>query len=190
MADFVSGIFHWLEDTYLTEETDNKFIAHIAKHNKIHHTDPTAFTKDSWFVNIQTTIPVVVSGLVLGYMYVLVQDYIPFIPELNFFWYTMMGIMLIFTNLIHRWAHVPNPPDFAHNMHSIGVFQTMKHHRKHHILAAKFDEDGDPVPGSHYCIIGNILNPVLESVNFWRYLEFVVYKVSGIKPLHKHNMIK
>ena len=98
--------------------------------------------------------------------------------------------MTLFTNLKHRWAQVINPPDFAYNLQSIGILQTRKHHHQHHILATKYDEDGKPIPGIYYCVIGNLLNPVLHQINFWRYLEYVIYKVSGLEPMHTNQFIK
>jgi plasmanylethanolamine desaturase len=54
------------------------------------------------------------------------------------------------------------------------VLQTPRHHGRHH--------QGEK--NSHYCVVTNFLNPLLEEVGFWRRLETGVEKLTGRKPRH------
>jgi ubiquitin-conjugating enzyme E2 variant len=50
--------------------------------------------------------------------------------------------------------------------------QSPRHHGRHHSGAKD----------SYYCVVTNVLNPVLEKVNFWRRLETVVEHATGKAP--------
>jgi plasmanylethanolamine desaturase len=48
VADFLSGLFHWLEDAYGRENWPITGWL-VTKPNILHHHDPRFFTRNSWF---------------------------------------------------------------------------------------------------------------------------------------------
>lgn len=52
------------------------------------------------------------------------------------------------------------------------LLQSPRHHGSHHAGSKN----------SHYCVVTNFLNPVLEEVNFWRRLERLVQRLTGRAP--------
>ena len=57
------------------------------------------------------------------------------------------------------------------------LLQSPRHHGRHH--AGNKD--------SHYCVITNFLNPLLEEVSFWRRLEGLVERLTGRGPKPAHR---
>jgi plasmanylethanolamine desaturase len=51
------------------------------------------------------------------------------------------------------------------------LLQTPRHHARHHT---------DP-KDCHYCTMSNLLNPLLDGVNFWGGLEFFVTRTTGLR---------
>ena len=54
----------------------------------------------------------------------------------------------------------------------IGLMQGFKHHARHH-RAGK---------DTHYCVMTNYLNPVLERAHFFRSLETLIFKMTRALP--------
>ena len=78
------------------------------------------------------------------------------------------------TNEIHNWAHRPkrmNGPMITFLQRN-GILQSSRHHARHHRGATD----------THYCILTNYLNPVLDRVGLWRFLERVLLRVFGLRP--------
>ena len=148
IADFLSGLFHWWEDTYAKEEwwLIGKY---IATPNKIHHEKPAEFTKGSyWHRNWTTIIPSLISAALLYY-----YDC----------WLWLSFIMLSQANEIHCWSHMPCNRVIK-LIQSVGIIQGPKDHHEHHI------DNHDKA----YCVMSIFLNPVLDRIRFWRALEWMI----------------
>lgn len=161
LADFITGLVHWWEDAYA--QADWPVIGPlVAEPNLLHHRDPRAMTRLPWWRNVD--VPVIVGALVLGGLTA--------IHALT--WPLTLAILLAaFTNLVHRWAH----QSAAENgrlitwMQETGLIQSRAQHALHHRWPRK----------SHYCPLTNALNPVLEHLDFWRRLERVILRVTGLR---------
>ena len=174
IADFLSGLFHWIEDAYITEFSRYKFIRDIGIHNKHHHRNPSAILDKSWFNNIKTTLLLTVPCMSLLFA-------AEFYTGRSFAFFNGVLLLLSFANLIHKWSHAgPNAPYPVKLLHRLKILQTSKHHKIHHKSAIL----SPPVPGQHFCLLSNILNPVLEYISFWRFLETIVYLTSGHLPIY------
>ena len=82
-------------------------------------------------------------------------------------------VLAVNANQIHKWTH-RNPrenPWWVTCLQKLYVLQTPRHHGRHH--------HGDK--NSHYCVVTNFLNPLLEEVGFWRRLEQLVERVLGAR---------
>jgi hypothetical protein len=65
---------------------------------------------------------------------------------------------------VHRWAHAPRlAPRWARVLQDIGTVPVAQASRVHH----------RPPQDRAYCILTDWLNPVLEAVGLWRWLDRV-----------------
>jgi hypothetical protein len=161
-ADLITGLVHWFEDKYLDESTE------IGRDNVLHHTDPRAMTKLSYFENIQGSL----------------QAGIPIIIFTAFFqwplWFYLGFFFAMFGNLVHRWAHEPRPPAIVKYCQAIGLMTSNRKHMKHHAHAGKLITKAQA--HSTYCAMSDWLNPVLNKIRFWKSLEWCLSRV-GLNAL-------
>ncbi len=162
-ADFLSGLFHWWEDTY---GNPNWPILgkHIVQPNLLHHHEPRAFLKGNYWQRNNTSI---ITGVIL--------IAIPLLFGWFSFFYAACIALASQSNEIHRKAHQSDNENgrLICYLQSIGLLQSRKHHGKHHQSPYSIN----------YCIITNYLNPVLEFIRFFQILEWCLAKVFNIKPL-------
>ncbi|HCO23314.1 MAG: hypothetical protein CME31_27200 [Gimesia sp.] len=162
-VDFLSGFFHWLEDSYGNENTPF-FGKLVIQPNLEHHLHPMAFTHSSFLDRNSMTIVLAAIFLVGSYV----------LDVLTPAWGLALSIGAV-ANEIHCFTHlqtkkVPLP---IRILQKLRILQTQKHHvAGHH--GTPFDD--------HYCVISNILNPILDKLMFWRFLEFIVYLLTGVSP--------
>lgn len=173
-VDFVSGILHWLEDSY-----GNKNWPLIGKWviepNIRHHFQPRFFTKSTfWKRNLVTMI---IAGSILGI--------ITLLGWFHWGWVLAAAIGSI-TNEIHCWAH-RSPRENGKVitfLQEAKVLQSPRGHATHHT---------DPKDRS-YCTVTDWLNPLLDRMDFFARIERFVLKTTGIKRRvdesvrsHKHR---
>ncbi len=164
VADFMSGFVHWLGDTFGTEEMPVLGQAFI-KPFREHHTDPKGITRHD-FIETNGNNCIVVCLFLHVPMSVLY-----FFDGTLQVWLVAVGLVLgvatFFTNQIHRWAHLDDPPWYAILFQKLGLFMTTEHHNVHH--AAPYD--------TYFCITTGWLNPILHKTRFFDRLERVVRAV-------------
>jgi ubiquitin-conjugating enzyme E2 variant len=161
LVDFLSGFFHWLEDAYGDENTPLVGPLFI-RPNILHHHRPRHFVKLTW---LQSSWDLLCFGiLLLGAAW----------------WFGFLSWQLaLFTalavnsNQLHKWAHCTrkeNGPvvSFLQDAH---LLQTPQHHAEHHTNPKN----------SRYCVVTNLLNPLLDAMWFWTALEWLVLQVAGIR---------
>ena len=150
LADFVSGFIHWLEDVYA--KPGMRFIHQIAVDNQLHHTRPREFLKKSWW---QSSWDIVLACAVLiattWWFNVLSWEIVLF------------SVLITNANQIHKWSHQNHSEKhvIVKWLKTAQLLQGPRQHGKHH--------SGDK--NTHYCVMTNMLNPLLEKVRFWRKLE-------------------
>lgn len=158
LADFLSGLAHWIEDGYFSPET--LLLGHTIMKNVEHHRNPALFLENPWHVTIRSSL---VSAAVVGLGLAAFRLLGPV-------WVTALSIS-VFANQIHKWAHMRNreAPRFIRILQSLRVLQSPAHHLRHHTGSRD----------THYCVVTNLLNPVLDRIYFWRVLEVLVEAVCG-----------
>jgi hypothetical protein len=170
LADFISGFFHWFEDTYLDYCTDIPIFGNIAKDNEFHHYFPRSILVISYFENIKNTIIFTTIVLILTIIFFksFFVKYIYFILSLYFF--------LTISNLLHRFSHSRDCENnfFIKTIQKTGLLCSHEHHSIHH----QFSDQ-------KYCVITEYSNYILDSINFWRFLEYIIYMCTNIKPNRK-----
>ena len=132
----------------------------IALDNELHHRRPRAFLARGWWASSWDLV-------LLGTLVLVAACRLE----------RMSAAVLLFVllaanaNQIHKWTH-RNPrenPWIATQLQRLYLLQTPRHHGRHHA--------GEK--NSHYCVVTNFLNPLLEEVGFWRRLERLVDHLRG-----------
>lgn len=158
LADFSSGMVHWLADTF--GSTDTPILGpNFIRPFREHHTDPEGITRHDFVeVNGNNCVVIMLFGMPLFLL----------IPNTSDTWAIWLELALLSqfagvfaTNQIHKWSHQEDPPAFARLLMKMGVIMSVDHHNVHH--TAPFD--------TYYCITTGWLNPVFEKLGIFPKLE-------------------
>lgn len=165
LADFIAGVFHWWEDSYLTQ-SDSFLGRLIGGPNQLHHADQYAFLKGTyWQRNYTTIVPSLIAMLLC----------LCFEPIKNG-WLCML--FLSQANQIHAWAHSKKSNGWIiRGMQRLAILQSPRHHSEHHRNPFHV----------RYCVMSPLLNPILDAIGFWRGLEFFGRMFFGVKPRVNHE---
>lgn len=160
IADFISGLVHWWEDRAMADASRFAWLNSVRADNERHHKMPGYLTKYSWWSNINTTAPLawVVSALL----------WLAGAPMLMWLAVAFLG----FGNLVHRWSHDPPSklPVLVRWIQKTGLFITASHHSGHHFKMGKLvSREGSDI---RFCVMTNWLNPILDRVRFFKFLEY------------------
>jgi ubiquitin-conjugating enzyme E2 variant len=166
-ADFISGLVHWMADTWGTEEfpiLGPRFIRPF----RVHHITPNSFLTCNFLDTNGDTCLIAIPTL-LGF-YLIPVNSLGGLFALTFG--VAFCIFAIPTNQIHQWAHMPKPPRWVQFMQRSGMILSKKEHARHHKL---------PYAG-YYCITNGFCNNILERLRFFRVLEWIITSITGIPP--------
>ncbi len=158
LADLLSGLVHWAEDTFGTETTP-VVGPWIVAPNVLHHTDGSAFVAKSWFASSWDLALVALLSVALS---------------IAGGWFGSGVVVFVLlganANQLHKWCHAaaraPLPVRAAWRL---GLLQGPGHHARHH--------RGDK--HAAYCVVTPFVNPVLDRLGFWRALERVIVPFVG-----------
>jgi plasmanylethanolamine desaturase len=177
LADFLCGVIHWWQDRFLGEDQPLGFLRSMAEFNDLHHNKPTAMTRNSGWINMKFSF--FVSTPIAFLLWALGMP----------IWLWLACFFCGYGNLVHRWAHLPKRRlnVFIRWMQRTGLFISRDHHAAHHRsmkgLVPKH------LSGYRFCPMTNWVNPILDSVRFWAFLEFVLDKM-GIRTIATRNSAK
>ena len=160
-ADFVSGVVHWFEDRYGNPKWP--ILGHTIQANQEHHFKPRAFLAGSFFSRNKEVLAIG-SLFLLGFWAA---------GWLNLF--TLSAVSFgMFANEFHRAAH-RSPQENGRIIsffQKTGLAQSFQHHANHH----RKGKD------SHFCVMTNYVNPVLERIKFFPAIEQTIRFISGKLP--------
>lgn len=163
-SDFTSGMFHWFFDNYGSPETP--VFGQTIELFRVHHALPEDICKSNFTFTVGHisvwAVPLVVSHL------------LPFClgqPPLLYCAWTMLfstaNLFLIYTNLFHKWAHLPQKPGWMLWLQERHLILNMEHHQVHHT----------PPFETYYCITTGWMNPLLYKLKFFPRLEALLDKL-------------
>lgn len=163
-ADAISGLFHWLCDTYFDERTP--WIGpSLIEPFRVHHDDPLAITRrgvlETNVSNWLAVLPVLAGALA-------VAELAPGGLALGPAAFVLVLTQAVgWTNQVHAWAHAPDPPRLARWLQRTGLVLPPARHARHHRDAR-----------SAYCITTGWWNPALDRARVFERLERFVARVA------------
>ena len=166
-ADLVSGIVHWVGDTWGTPEW-RVLGPSLIRPFREHHVDPQGIVRHDF---IETNGNSSIGSLILlggGFAAPLESAAGDLVAA------TMLSLSawLFATNQIHKWAHASARPRAVSWLQRHGWILDPTHHAVHH--TAPFDR--------YYCITTGWMNPVLLRIGFFAALERWICAASGAVP--------
>ena len=166
-TDFACGVIHWAGDTW--GRTNLPLVGRMfVRSFREHHVDPRAITRHGI---VQLLGEQAIAALPLMPLLLLFEPTSPYGVTLLVFMYAVL-VVAIAANVFHRWAHMARPPLVGRIMQRAGLIISFRQHARHH----------QPPYTSHYCIVIGWLNPLLDSIRFWRSLEWLIWKLTGAVP--------
>jgi len=162
VVDWISGLVHWCEDTYGSPSTP--FVGRrITKPNLRHHFNPRSFVHNSWFASAELLLWACAFALLVAWSLGRLGPMV-----------VVAAILGANANQVHKWSHRTPAENgrIVGALQRVGVLQSPRHHQRHHLGARN----------SHYCVLTNLLNPVLDRCRFWRGLERVIASTVGLTP--------
>jgi ubiquitin-conjugating enzyme E2 variant len=158
VADLLSGLLHWAEDTWLAPGRHPLLDRWIVLPNIEHHERPGAIREAGyWSLNCVCIALAGAAALVL--IACGVTDWWPYVTL----------ALASQSNQIHAWGHTARPPRFVALLQRAGVLQSARQHAVHHRRPY----------GSRYCTTTPWLNPLLDGTGFWRGLERIGEVLGG-----------
>jgi ubiquitin-conjugating enzyme E2 variant len=172
VADFISGCIHWTFDTWGSEKVF--FIGpRLIKPFRVHHAKPKDLLGTHYFTTLADSavamIPVLLVALLIPLSTLAGQIAAVFLAGLS--------IAFLPTNQIHKWAHMDRPPLVVRVLQKCRLILPPAHHDVHH----------GPPHTDNYCITTGWCNPLLSRIGFFRKMEWLITKVTGMKPRHVHS---
>lgn len=160
-ADLLSGTAHWLCDTFFEEDTPviGKFVIQPFRD---HHVHPQRITRYRFIEQDTTNFFLMLPLLAIAFW----QGAPRAGNRGELFWCgCLLGLSAgsFCTNLFHKWAHLRQRPVVVRWLQRSGLILGPERHRRHH---------GDYSRG--FCVTSGWMNPVLDSLCFFRRVELVV----------------
>jgi ubiquitin-conjugating enzyme E2 variant len=149
-ADLVSGVVHWLCDTFFDEDTP--WIGHaVIEPFREHHRDPLAITRRGFVAVNGANCAVVLPVLALSGWGE---------PSLRHAFLLVFGLAVCLTNQFHKWAHAPRIPRSAAWLQRLRLIVPSAHHARHHRHGT-----------AAFCVASGWCNPLLDRFSVFPRLE-------------------
>lgn len=164
LADFVSGVVHWMGDTFF--EYDTPLIGPgFVRPFREHHVDPEAILHHSFLTVNGNSSLVTLLILVPTWLFGAPENEGEPVPllavqALVFF----LSLFILATNQFHKWSHQPSPGPLVRLLQRTGLILTPERHAVHHSPPHRFS----------YCITSGWLNPLLDRLGLFERAERLV----------------
>jgi uncharacterized iron-regulated membrane protein len=160
VADFISGLIHWWEDTYglPTWPVIGRL---VIEPNIDHHLNPGLMGTMAGFAD-RNYQPVLAALAVTGLAWLAGWFSWPL---------AAIAVMASLGNESHYWSHRGGNGPIVRFLHDACLVITPQQHAKHH----------KPPYDKYFCTITNLVNPVLERICFWKLLESLLLR-AGLAP--------
>ncbi len=160
IADFLTGFVHWLEDTYGVPNMP-LIGKSVIEPNIEHHQNPSLIGKMGTIFSRNTQPVLIGLALLAGTL----------VFGLFSWWIVLILALAALGNEVHTWNHRRNNNAVIVFLQRSGLVQSRHQHNLHH----------KPPYDKYYCTLTSFTNEVLETINFWRRLEWLLSCI-GIHP--------
>jgi ubiquitin-conjugating enzyme E2 variant len=166
-ADIASGFVHWATDTWFSERQFGRLIA-IARE---HHTHPShilgyRFLENATLGSAPSALFVGPAALVVALMDWSLAAYAIMIVLF------LISLTLLFGTSLHNVGHRKARSPIIKLGQKLRIFITPAYHSVHH--------RGDQT--TRYCTVNGWANPLLDKIQFWRRIEWVISAITGAVP--------
>ena len=166
-ADFVSGLIHWIADTWF-HETMPILGRRLLRPFRVHHVNPDDFLRRTFLTVNGDVAFISIVPLSAAFALPLEAEW----GRLTATFVLSMAFVGLPTNQVHQWAHMPRPPRWVRWLQQRYVILSRKDHQRHHC----------PPYAQYYCIATGWLNRPLARIDFFRRLERLVTALTGLQP--------
>ncbi len=167
LADFASGVVHWFADTW-GSETMPLLGRRLLRPFRVHHVNPDDLLVRNVIDTNGDVATVVIPFLIPGLFLPLESA----VGRAAMVVLAAMSVAALPTNQVHQWAHMPQPPKWVRQLQDWRVILSRREHLKHH----------DAPYATHYCIALGWCNSPLSAIRFFRGMERVITRLTGIQP--------
>ncbi len=168
-VDGLTGLVHWACDTWGDEKT--RWVGPgLIEGFREHHRDPNAMLSHDWIV-VNREPALAATAALLGLLWPGVHGWLMAHPMAYAFVCSFAAYGAA-ANQLHRWAHEPHPPRWVAALQGAGLVLSPSRHARHHRAPSL----------SGYCISTGWLNPLLDRLGFWRWLERAIQRATGVAP--------
>lgn len=166
-ADFVSGLVHWLADTWGSESMPvlGRRLIHPFR---VHHVNPRDLLRRS-FVDCNGDVALLTSPVFLAAWLVPLTDEAGACASL---FLLSLATTSLPTNQVHQWAHQSEPARAVAWLQRAGLILGRAQHARHHT----------PPWATNYCIATGWCNRTLGAIGFFPALERVITRATGVTP--------
>lgn len=162
-ADFGTSVYHWSVDNYGSASTP--FFGFQIAAFQGHHKAPWTITSRDFANNLYRLTAPTTPQMVLLALAPLPAPVLAGCAS-ALFW-------IVMSQELHRQAHFLRPAPYARVLQALGLAMSKKEHGRHH---------SSPFAG-HYGIVSGVWNSVLDRTLFFRRLEAIVYRRTGVEPI-------
>jgi len=156
--DLLSGVVHWGCDRFGSATTPVVGPMLIRAFRE-HHIDPGKMVEHDW---IETNgEPCFLAALALLTLALFGSDVHSNLGAAAVTLVWTMAAAGAWANQVHKWAHMARPPRLARCLQRVGLALRPNEHACHHL--APYD--------SRYCISTGWMNPLLDRLGLWSWLE-------------------
>ncbi|MGI8732826.1 MAG: fatty acid desaturase CarF family protein [Pyrinomonadaceae bacterium] len=159
LGDLVSGLVHWMADTYFSEDTP-VIGQSLVKPFRLHHLYPRDICTHGLVTTVGNVCILAVPVLTVSIYLLWSWDDSSWLA-FTILCVALMSLATVLTNQFHRWAHQEKPSRMVCWLQRTRLVLPPTHHQIHHTKPFNM----------HYCITNGWLNPILNKIGFFRGLE-------------------
>ena len=126
-ADFVSGIVHWIADTWGSETMPvlgRRFLYPF----RVHHVNPDDLLRRE-FLDTNGDVAMMAAAFPLAGFWIPLEAVWGQALDVFLVSFTLAGLP---TNQVHKWAHMPSPPRWLRWLQQSGIILSREAHHRHH----------------------------------------------------------
>lgn len=168
-GDFLTGLLHWLADTYGSVNTPVVGRS-LLQPFRLHHRYPADICAHDLVETLGNSC-IIATPVMTVSLYLLWDDESSALGAFAIFVLAIVALTTVLTNLFHKWAHTERPSLPIRLLQRAGLILGPEHHAGHH---------ASPFLVS-YCITNGWCNPLLDKLNFFRRLESCL-SFCGLRP--------